>query len=227
MPIPIAAAAAVPIGAKILGLAKGLVGGAKAAGALKAIGGIGAKAMGKMGGITRMAGQALKGGAPKQLSLNLGNAGRAGVNMADDAGMIDKIRRGLTSREGFAKNLGMPLTKQEILASAAPDLFFGGVAALQTEGDIIDKAIAGTGAAAGGALGGIGARGVFGPKSNLGIIASEMGGSMVGDMVGYGAADNIIRMKGGGMTPAEQRMQEGDSAYRDQLLAELKQQYGL
>ena len=227
MPIPIAAAAAVPIGAKILGLAKGLVGGAKAAGALKAIGGVGAKAMGKAGSIGRMAGQVFKGGAPKQLSLNLGNAGKASLNMADDAGMIDRIRRGLTSTEGFAKNLGMPLTKQEILASAAPDLFFGGVAALQTEGDIIDKAIAGTGAAAGGALGGIGARGVFGPKSNLGIIASEMGGSMVGDMVGYGAADNIIRMKGGGMTPAEKRMQEGDDQYRDQLLAELKQQYGL
>lgn len=215
--------AAVPVGAKILAAAKGLLGGAKAAGALKAVGGFGTRAASKLGSIKRFAGDAIKSGMPKQLPEQL----RGSLNMSDNAGMVDKIRRGLTSTEGFAKNLGMPLTKQEIFASAAPDLFFGGVAALQTEGDLVDKAIAGTGAAAGGALGGLGARGVFGPKSNLGIIASEMGGSMVGDMVGYGAADKIIRMRNGGMTPVEQSYAAEDEAYRAQLMAELKQQYGL
>lgn len=244
MPIPFAAAA-VPLGAKILGGATTLLKGAiPFAKGITGLGGAvkgGATALGALGkgqaartAVQRFAGDAMAkagglvgNGGGKQLSLNLGDAAKASVNMADDAGMIDKIRRGLTSREGFAKNLGMPLTKGEILASAAPDIFFGGMAAMQTEGDLIDKAIAGTGAAAGGALGGLGLRGVLGPKSNLGIIASEMGGSMVGDMVGYGAADNIIRMKNGGMTPAEQGYAAQDEQYRQQLMAELKQQYGV
>jgi len=219
MPIPFAAAA-VPLGAKILGAAKGILAGGKMAAAAKAAAGLG----------KRKAGQMLSsalGNGTKQLSLNLGNAAKAGVNMADDAGMVDRIRRGLTSVDGFKKNIGIPLTKGEILASATPDLLFGGIAAATTEGDIIDKAIAGGGAAAGGIVGGLGLRGVLGPKSGMGIIGTEMIGGMLGDQVGYGAADNLIRMKHGGMTPAEQSMAQQDDAYRAQLMAELKQQYGL
>ena len=54
-----------------------------------------------------------------------------------------------------------------------------------------------------------------------------MVGGMLGDQVGYGLANNVIRMKNGGMTPAEQGYAEQDELYRAQIMEELKQQYGL
>ena len=109
----------------------------------------------------------------------------------------------------------------------APDLFFGGMAALQTEGDWMDKGIAGLASAGGGLAGSTGIRGVFGPKSQLGIMAAEMGGGMIGDQMGYGIGENIIRAKNGGMTPAEQKYSAQDDQYRQQLIAELQSGYGL
>jgi len=140
---------------------------------------------------------------------------------------VNKIGRGLLSTEGFAKNLGMPLNKQDIAMAVAPDLLFGGITAATTEGDLVDKAIAGTGSALGGVAGGYGARGLLGPKSNLGILGTELVGGMVGDQIGYSAAEGLIRAKNGGQTPLEQKIAEGDEAYRNQLLAEVQAQYGL
>ena len=150
---------------------------------------------------------------------------KAAARFAGDK--INKVGRGLLSTEGFAKNLGMPLTKQDIAMAVAPDLLFGGITAATTEGDLVDKAIAGAGSALGGAVGGVGMRGLLGPKSGLGILGTELVGGMVGDQVGYGAAENLIRAKNGGQTPLEQKIAEGDEAYRQQLLAELQAQYGL
>ena len=95
------------------------------------------------------------------------------------------------------------MTKDDILMTVAPDLLFGGFAAATTEGDIVDKALAGAGSAVGGVAGGLGLRGAFGPKSGLGVLGTEMIGGMVGDQVGYGAANALIRAKNGGMTPKE------------------------
>ena len=199
-----AAAPLIPLGAKILGAAKGLLAGGKALGA--------AAKTGKMG---MSAYKALKGaGVAPQAARFAGSK-------------INTVARGLTSPAGFAKNLGLPPTKAELATMVAPDLLFGGMAAVTTEGDLIDKAIAGTGAAAGGIVGGAGLRGVLGPKSGVGIIGTEMIGGMIGDQVGYGIADNIIRAKHGGMTPAEQGYAAQDDQYRAQLMAELKQQYGV
>ena len=203
MPIPFAAAAA-PLGASILGAAKGILAGGKAIGA--------AAKTGKMG---MAAYKALKGAhVPAQAARFAGSK-------------LNTVARGLTSPGGFAKNLGVPLSKGDIATMVAPDLLFGGMAAATTEGDLVDKALAGTGAAAGGIVGGLGLRGVLGPKSGVGIIGTELVGGMVGDQVGYGIADNIIRAKHGGMTPAEQSYAAEDEAYRAQLMAELKQQYGV
>ena len=69
-----------------------------------------------------------------------------GLNMADDAGLLDRVRRSGTL-EGFKKNLGMPMQKDDILMTVAPDLLFGGITAATTEGDLGDKLIAGTGSA--------------------------------------------------------------------------------
>lgn len=143
-----------------------------------------------------------------------------GLNMADDAGFFDRIKRGTTSLEGFKKNLGHPMNREELMMTVAPDLLFGGLSAVTTEGDILDKAIAGVGSAAGGIGGGLGARGVLGPKSNLGILSAEMMGGIGGDMVGMNMADSLIRLKNGGATPAEQSYTSQQQLLYDQFLRE-------
>ena len=251
--------AIVPIGAKILGLAKGLVGGGKAASGIKAAAGLGKGAIGPMSaGTTAQLAGAGKGaylkrkagemfgalaGLPAKGATQLKNLSamtpdqkinylknldfkNAGYNMSPDAGIIDRIRRAGTI-DGFKANLGQPLTKDTIAGMVVPDLFFGGMAALQTEGDLGDKLIAGTTSAAGGLIGSTGIRGTFGPKSQLGIMAAEWGGGMMGDQMGYGIGQSLIRAKNGGMTPAEQGYAQQDELYRQQLMEELKQQYGL
>ena len=181
-------------------------------------------------------------GATKQLALNLGGTGakaaagkarmagdalKKGLNMSDDAGLLDRVKRGTTSFEGFKKNLGVPMTRDDILMTVAPDLLFGGMAAATTEGDLVDKALAGVGSAAGGIAGGIGGRGLLGPKSGLGILGTEMIGGMVGDQVGYGAAQALIRAKNGGMTPQEQSYAAQDDAYKQQVIDDFLARNGL
>ena len=203
MPIP-AAAALVPLAAK--GVAKvGMLGKLKSA--------LAALTAGKAGV------------AHKTYSTLKPIIGREGARKAGEA--MHRIGRGTTSLKGFKKNLGMPMTRNDIAMAVAPDLIFGGLTAATTEGDIVDKAIAGAGSAAGGIVGGVGARGILGPKSGLGVLSTEMVGGMLGDQIGYGAAENLIRMKNGGQTPLEQKMAEGDEAYRQQIMEQLRQQYGL
>ena len=194
--------------------------------ALPALGAVGSKigtalAALKAGGIGKAAAKAgmgtykaLKGaGVPKGISRFAGDK-------------VMKVGRSL-STDGFAKNLGMPMTKQDIAMAVAPDLLFGGIAAATTEGDIVDKALAGTGSAAGGIVGGIGLRGVLGPKSGLGILGTEMVGGIMGDQAGYGIANNIIRAKNGGMTPAEKTAAELDGQYRQQIIDQYLRDQGL
>jgi hypothetical protein len=183
-------------------------------------------------------GSAMKGaGAAKSLGMNaayLGKGKAAAAKVApkmagatdDSLGILGKIKRGLTSKEGFLDNYGRPI-QQDLGMALAPDLMFGGLTALMTPGDLADKAIAGAGTAVGGAAGGIAARGVFGPKSNLGILAAELGGGIAGDTVGMGVTDSILRMKGGGMTPYEKQAAAGNQEYENQLRAQIMAEYGL
>lgn len=199
---------------------------APALGALKGASGLGiAKGAAQMGGFMkgaaarRMAGDALK-------KFATSGKGMKGINMADDAGILDRIKRGVTPG-GFAKNLGVPLSNSDKAMMVAPDLLFGGMAAIMTPGDLGDKAIAGIGSAAGGIAGGVGLRGVLGPTSDLGRLGTEMVGGIAGDMVGMGVADNIIRAKNGGMTPMEQQYAEQDAIYRQQLRDQFLAENGL
>ena len=171
-----------------------------------------------------MVGKAAKAGMGAYKALSEAGVPKSVARFAGDK--INKVGRSL-SPQGFAKNLGVPMTKQDIAMTVAPDLLFGGMAAATTEGDIVDKVIAGTGSAVGGIAGGVGLRGVLGPKSGLGVLGSEMVGGMVGDQVGYGAANSLIRAKHGGMTPQEQSMAQGDEAYRQQIIDEFLAQNGL
>ena len=170
-----------------------------------------------------MAGKAAKAGMGAYKALKGAGVPKGVARFAGDKVM--KAGRGLTSVDGFKKNLGIPMNKQEIAFAVAPDLLFGGMAAATTEGDIVDKALAGAGSAAGGIVGGLGLRGVLGPKSGLGIMGSEMVGGMVGDQVGYGVANNLIAAKNGGVTPAEQRMMSEQEQYEAQLRSQMYDQF--
>ena len=171
-----------------------------------------------------MLGKAARAGMGAYKALSKAGVPKGVARFAGDK--INKVGRSL-SAEGFKKNLGVPMTKNDIAMTVAPDLLFGGLAAATTEGDLIDKALAGAGSAVGGVAGGLGARGVLGPKSGLGILGAEMVGGMVGDQVGYGASQALIRAKHGGMTPAEQSMAEADEAYKRQLYDQFLAENGL
>ena len=171
-----------------------------------------------------MLGKAAKAGMGAYKALSKAGVPKGVARFAGDK--INKVGRGF-SKEGFMKNLGAPMSRDDIAMAVAPDLLFGGIAAATTEGDIVDKALAGAGSAVGGIAGGFGTRGLLGPKSKLGVIGTEMVGGMLGDQVGYGAANALIRAKHGGMTPMEQSMAEGDAAYRQQIIDEFLAQNGL
>ncbi len=171
-----------------------------------------------------MVGKAAKAGMGTYKALSKVGLPKSVARFAGDK--VNKMGRGL-SLEGFKKNLGVPMTKGDIAMTVAPDLLFGGFAAATTEGDLVDKALAGAGSAIGGVTGGIGARGLLGPKSGLGILGTEMVGGILGDQVGYGAAESLIRAKHGGMTPAEKQMAAADAAYRQQLYDQFLAEQGL
>ena len=183
------------------------------------------------------AGKAAKAGMGTYKALSKAGLPKGVARFAGDK--VHKIGRGLTV-DGFKKNLCIPMTKSDIAMTVAPDLLFGGFAAATTEGDLVDKALAGAGSAVGGVIsvadtpgsvggvaGGVGLRGVLGPKSGLGILGTELVGGMVGDQIGYGAAESLIRGKHGGMTPAEQRMAAADEAYKQQLYDQFLAEQGL
>ena len=171
-----------------------------------------------------MIGKAAKAGMGTYKALSKAGLPKGVARFAGDK--VSKMGRGL-SVEGFKKNLGIPMTKGDIAMTVAPDLLFGGMSAINEEGDIVDKALAGAGSAIGGIAGGIGLRGVLGPKSGLGILTSEMIGGNVGDQIGYGAAQSLIRAKHGGMTPTEQQMVAADEAYKRQLYDQFLAENGL
>ncbi len=171
-----------------------------------------------------MIGKAAKAGMGTYKALSKAGLPKSVARFAGDK--INKIGRGF-SVEGFKKNVGIPMTKQDIAMTVVPDLLFGGFAAATTEGDIVDKALAGAGSAVGGIAGGLGGRGLLGPKSGLGILGTEMVGGILGDQIGYGAAESLIRAKHGGMTPAEQQMAAADQAYKQQLYDQFLAENGL
>ena len=56
---------------------------------------------------------------------------------------------------------------------------------------------------------------------------ADMVGSVGGDFLGMAVGDQILKAKGGGMTPMEQQMMEQDALYRAQLEQEFIQKYGM
>ena len=129
---------------------------------------------------------------------------------------------------GLGKNLFKGMGPTEIVGRLAPDALFGVMEGVMTPGDLGDKIIAGSGAAIGGAAGGL-ALGKLGGSGPAGFLL-DMGGSIGGDMIGRAASDTILRGKdkisgGQGLTPYERMGREQQlemmQAGRTQALAEL------
>ena len=108
----------------LIGAGKGLLGMSAKGGAAKLAGAAAGMGARRMAG-TKLAGLASKvgGNGTKQLAMNFGDdAVKTGLNMTDGASQLEKIKRGLTSVEGFKKNLGIPMNNQEIAFAVAPSL---------------------------------------------------------------------------------------------------------
>ena len=171
---------------------------------------LGLAALGKLVGGVKTAGAigaATKLGAGKVL-------GAAGTRMA--GGKLAGIGKTLAGR--VAKSGALPRNLGEAVPIFGPDMFVGGLTALQTPGDLGDKLIAGGMTGLGGAVGGVGLRGMVGSK-NMGVnIMAEMAGGVGGDMLGQGTADSLLRIKGGGTTPYEKLAADQQKELEQQIL---------
>ena len=130
----------------------------------------------------------------------------------------------------------MLANKGALAMRLAPDVFFGGLAAVQTPGDLGDKLIAGSTQAIGGGLGGLtAARGLkkVMPKAGEGLLtAVDFGGSIAGDYAGMAAGDALMRgkdlvMGGKGLNPYERMGNEQQEAYRQQIERDTLMKLGL
>ena len=193
---------ALPALAKALAFAKGLTGLGTGASVAKSAGALGAFAKGA--GYKRLAGEALA---------------KAGTMVPKSVGEATKMIVG----KDLYNNKG------DLLFRLAPDAAFGVMGGVMTPGDLGDKVIAGGTQFLGGGLTGI-AAGRGARALGMGQRAADMAdmvGSVGGDFLGMAVGDQILKVKGGGMTPMEQQMMEQDALYRAQLEQEFLQKYGI
>lgn len=162
------------------------------------------------------------GGAKAAAAKGLG----AGINAAGKYASVQGPR--MAASGAFKKGLGNAvfgnMDKGEIIGRLAPDAMFGGLAALQTPGDIGDKLIAGSTSALGGGLGGIAlSRGASRLGINgMGNYMADMAGSIGGDAIGMGIGDGLMRGKdklvgGPGQTPYERMSVEQQAQFAEQI----------
>ena len=132
--------------------------------------------------------------------------------------------------------VGKELAQQpgQLALRLAPDVFFGGMAAMQTPGDLADKLVAGGAQAIGGGLGGIAAGRAAGAMGAPGAIQGlvDMAGSFGGDYAGMYAGDAIMRGKdklfgGEGLNPYERMGKKEQEAYAKQIEQDTLMKLGL
>jgi len=190
-----------------------------------------AKALAFAKGITGLGG-AVKGGSATLAALGKGQAARmaakkfAGDALAKAGTMVPKSV-GEATKMVVGKDLYN--NKGDLLFRLAPDAVFGVMGGAMTPGDLGDKVIAGGTQFLGGGLTGIaagrGARALG--MSQRAADMADMVGSVGGDFLGMAVGDQILKVKGGGMTPMEQQMMEQDALYRAQLEQEFLNKYGI
>lgn len=164
----------------------------------------------------------------------LTGVGAVGTKLAGNAAAIGAFGKGASAKSAIgslggkmagrlSKNLGpvgfgSNAARTNTVLMFGPDLAFGALAGAMTPGDLGDKAIAGTMTGLGGALGGVGARGLVGGSNPAVQMGLELGGGLAGDMAGQGIADNILRIKGGGTTPYEKMAEEQQRELEQRIL---------
>ena len=147
-------------------------------------------------------------------------AGQAGRRMAGQAlGGVGKAGKFIWNQSGNS-NI-------ERSMRLGPDALFGGMAALQTPGDLGDKLIAGTTQAAGSIGGGLALSKMPGIRGTAMEGLADMGGSIAGDFVGMYGGDALLRAKGGGMSPWEKMQMEGNEQMRQEMEQQIMAQYGI
>ena len=141
----------------------------------------------------------------------------------------------LKGLSGGAKNLLFGnMGKKEIAKRLAFDAFFGGMSAVQTPGDLVDKLIAGGSTFAGGGLTGLAAGGIARSIPKLSKLegAADLVGSFGGDYLGMMAGDQLQRgkdvlMGGQGRTAWERMSAEQQAQYAEELEQQIMAQYGI
>ena len=119
----------------------------------------------------------------------------------------------------------------DYVMTLGPDVLFGGFAAAQTPGDAGDKLIAGVSQAIGGGLGGVGLTALTGNTGKY-RFATDLGGSIVGDMAGMAVGDNLLRAKdkiggGQGQTPYERMSTQQQEEFAKMLRQQILTEYGI
>tara|TARA_Y100000022_G_C13156191_1_gene331823 strand:- start:165 stop:641 length:477 start_codon:yes stop_codon:yes gene_type:complete len=137
--------------------------------------------------------------------------------------LLQYLTKGLRGADG-AIDMG------QVGIRVVPDAVFGGLAAVQTPGDLGDKLIAGTTSAIGGSLGGLALGGLS--RNQLASMALDTAGSLGGDMLAYQAGEQLMRAKdklsgGKGRTPYERMGDQERAIYEEQLRRQIMAQYGL
>jgi hypothetical protein len=163
------------------------------------------------------------------LGAKAGAAKAAGVGAAKMAGSKGfKSALGKVLQKGFYPDAAQPVL-QQVAGRVAPDVLFGGMAAMQTPGDIGDKLIAGGTQMIGGGLGGGLVTGTTGGR--LGVMGELVGG-VGGDYVGMFAGDSLMRGKdkisgGVGQTPYERMNAEQQEQFAEQIRNETLRAAGI
>ena len=169
-----------------------------------------------------------KAGAFLKGLTGLGSVGK----LATNAAALSAFGKGAATKASLGKLGGTmagrlgPIgfgSKEAITNTAmmfGPDLAFGAMAGAMTPGDIGDKLIAGGMTGISGAVGGAGARSLYGGKNAAIEMGLELGGGLAGDMVGQGVADNLLRIKGGGSTPYEKMAAQQQRELEQRILSQ-------
>jgi len=171
---------------------------------------------------------AVKGLGAAKAVTGVGSAMKAGATLpgvlGNVAGSAAPRMAGAAFEKGIGRAIFGEMSKGQIASRLAPDAIFGGLAAVQTPGDVGDKLVAGGASLLGGGLGGLalsraaGARGM-----GEGVqLAADFGGSILGDMGGMAVGDAVMRgkdklMGGSGQTPYERMSSEQQAQFAEEI----------
>ena len=164
-------------------------------------------ALGKLGAALKGLFAAKGAGAATQLTIpGLTAAGKTAAATGAKTGLLGNAKR--MAGQVMTDYLGGPANPRNLAMNFGLDGAFGVMAGMQEPGDLGDKLIRGLTVAGAGGLGGVGATVGVGKLTGRmpdGLLrqATEVGGALLGDQIGYSLADGIQRTKNGGMTAWE------------------------